>query len=453
MIWTADRVARALGIAVPGEAAFRGIGTDTRTLVPGSLFVALKGPRFDGHDFLESAGRAGARGVVVRRGTVVPEGLLVFEVDDTLEALGRLAAAGRAEVRGPVVAITGSNGKTATRTLMQAALSVGWKVHATRDNQNNLIGVPLTILGMPEDAEALVVECGASLVGEIARHRDIVRPDIGVVTNVGPAHLEGFGDLDGVLREKVSLLERVRLAVVGTRPAELAREARRRASKVLTAGLGEPAEVRPESWRLGDSGCVELVFRGQFFRLPLVGRHQGDNAMLVLAVCAELGLDLAEVADALSRAALPRGRCELIRRGNLVVLHDAYNSNPASLAAALETAAALRGTRRLVVVVGTMLELGRESGRLHREMAAKVVESGADLIGAVGEFVEALESRRGELGDRLITAADAEELGPLVAARLQGDELVVLKASRGVALERALPAILARGGAGCSTTG
>lgn len=453
MIWTADRVARALGVAVPGRAEFTAIGTDTRALVPGSLFVALKGPRFDAHDFLQAAREAGAAGAVVRRGTVPPDGLVVFEVDDTLEALARLAAARRAEVRGPVVAITGSNGKTATRTMMEAALSAGWKVHATRENQNNLVGVPLTILAMPQDAEALVVECGASVVGEIARLRDIVHPDIGVVTNVGAAHLEGFGDLDGVLREKVSLLEGVPLAVVGTRPVELAREARRRALRVVTAGLGEPAEFRPESWRLGDSGCVELVFRDQRFLLPLVGPHQGENAMLVLAVCVELGLDLAEVARALARAALPHGRCEVIRRGSLVVLHDAYNANPASLVAALETAAALRQGRRLVVLVGTMLELGRESERLHREMAARIVESGADLIGAVGEFAKVLESRRGELGDRLITAANSEELGHLVAARLRGDELVVLKASRGVVLERALPAILARGEDGCYTTG
>jgi UDP-N-acetylmuramoyl-tripeptide--D-alanyl-D-alanine ligase len=175
--------------------------------------------------------------------------------------------------------------------------------------------------------------------------------------------------------------------------------------------------------------------------------------MLVLAVCAELGLDLAKVAGALRRAVLPHGRCEVIRNGNLVVLHDAYNANPASLAAALETASALRQGRRLVVLLGTMLELGRESAALHREMAARVVESGADLIGAVGEFARAFENRRGELGDRLITAEDSEELGRLVAARLRGDELVVLKASRGVALERALPAILARGEGGCSTTG
>jgi UDP-N-acetylmuramoyl-tripeptide--D-alanyl-D-alanine ligase len=453
MIWTADRVARALGIEASGEAQFRSVSTDTRTLVPGALFVALEGARFDGHAFLEEARQKGAAGAVVKRGTVAPAGLMVFEVDDTLQALGRLAAARRATVRGPVVAITGSNGKTATRAMMEAALGAAWKVHATRDNQNNLVGVPLTILSMPEDAGALVVECGASVVGEIARMREIVRPDIGVVTNVGPAHLEGFGDLAGVLREKLSLLEGVPFAVVGTRPPELVGEARRRALRAVSAGLEEPAEVRPEWWRLDDSGCVELGFRCHAFRLPLVGRHQGENAMLVLAVCAELGLDLAKVAGALRRAVLPHGRCEVIRNGNLVVLHDAYNANPASLAAALETASALRQGRRLVVLLGTMLELGRESAALHREMAARVVESGADLIGAVGEFARAFENRRGELGDRLITAEDSEELGRLVAARLRGDELVVLKASRGVALERALPAILARGEGGCSTTG
>lgn len=445
MIWTSDRVARALGVEARGSRSFSSISTDTRTLSPGALFVALRGPRFDGHAFLEQAARAGAAGAVVRRGTAPLPGLVWFEVEDTLEALGRLAAARRAEVRGPVVAITGSNGKTATRAMLEATLSVGWKVHATRENQNNLVGVPLTILNMPDEAEALVVECGASVVGELARLRAIVKPAIGVVTNVSAAHLEGFGDLEGVLREKVSLLESASLGVVGTRPPVLARAARTRAARVITAGLEEGAEIRPDSWRLGDQGCVELVFRGQLVRLPLIGRHQAENAMLALAVAAELDLDLALVAGALAKVHLPHGRCELIRKGDLLVLHDAYNANPASLAATLETAALLRGNRPLVVLVGSMLELGRESERLHQEMARKVLESNPDLIGALGEFVPPLERFTADSGDRLITADNAEELGRKVAARLRGDELVVLKASRGVALERALPAILNRG--------
>src|SRR5258705_7363037 len=218
--WTSDEVGAALAVPAPAKLTFRAVSTDTRHLIPDTLFVALKGDKFDAHDYLDKAQAGGATAAVVRRGTPPVAGLPFFEVDDTLTALGLLARARRRMLPEgtPVVAITGSSGKTSTKEMIRAALGARYRVHATAANLNNLIGVPLTILGAPENTEALVVEAGASVPGEIAQLRDIIEPTIAVITNIGYAHVEGFGSLEGVLAEKLSLLDRAPLAVLGSGP-------------------------------------------------------------------------------------------------------------------------------------------------------------------------------------------------------------------------------------------
>ena len=440
--WTAARVAEVLRIDGRMAGTFRGISTDTRTLQPGDLFLALVGDRFDGHDFLDTARLGGASGAVIESGRPVPAGLTVFPVRDTLVALGALATARRREITGPVVAVTGTNGKTATKELIARALSPRWRVHATRGNLNNLVGVPLTILAAPGDTEALVVETGASVPGEIARLRSIVEPTVGVVTNVSTGHLEGFRSFEGVLAEKLSLLEDVDLAVVGTEPPQLAAGARARAGRVIVAGTAPHADVCPQTWGLDGEGRGVLTLDGVDVHLPLVGRHQLENATLALAVARHAGVELQAAAAALAAVALPGGRCEVLRRGDMVVLDDTYNANPASMAASLETARTMRGARPLVVVVGTMLELGEESGRLHDAVARRVLEAEPDLIAATGAFVDAFAPYAEKLGDRLITAADPSSLGERLAPRLAVNAFVLLKASRGVRLEQAIPFLL-----------
>ena len=432
------------GAPSPSGRAFSGVSTDTRALPADTLFVALKGDRFDAHDFLPAARAAGAAGAVVRRGTPPVEGLLVYEVDDTLHALGELARARRRALPGPVVAITGTNGKTSTKEMIAAALRTRYRTHATRKNLNNLVGVPLTILEAPEDAEALVVEAGASVPGEMARHRAVIEPSITVITNVGAGHLEGFGSREAVLTEKLALASGVVLAVVGPDPPALAELARKAARKVITAGLAD-ADRTPDRAELSDGGRPRVTVHGETFLLDALGMHQAGNAMLAWTVAEALGLDLAKVARSLEALDLPGGRGELTEVGGLTVLNDAYNANPISFRAAIELARALRGDgRRLVFVAGTMRELGEAAPALHAEIASLLVALKPDLLAAVGDFVAALEPHRAGLGARLLTAPDAVSLGPLLAARLRGDELVVLKGSRGVALERLLPDLAAR---------
>ena len=442
MIWTGESVAAVLNTDSDSDRSFSEVSTDTRTLKREALFVALIGENFDGHDFLEAAREAGATGAVVRRGSPHLDGMEQFEVDDPLVALGLLARARRREVPGPVIAVTGTNGKTATKEMLAKALGTRWKVHSTIANLNNLIGVPRTILTAPDDTEALVLEAGANAVGEIERLRDIIEPTVAVVTNVSAGHLAGFGSLEAVLAEKVSLVRDAPVAVVGTRPEELFEEAGRSAHRVISAGTGGRAEVTPDEWTVGEDGRGTLTFRGRRVELPLVGRHQVENATIALAVAVELDLDLTRVARALEEVSLPAGRCEVVRRdGNgsgLVILNDSYNANPESMRASLETAADMRADRPFVAVVGSMLELGEHSSRLHLESAEAILRQNPKLIGATGDFIDAFETL-GVPGDRLVTSRDVEELGSVLRGRLAGNEFVLVKASRGVGLERVIP--------------
>ena len=434
--WTSTEVANALGVPAPAMLTFSAISTDTRHLTPGTLFLALKGDRFDAHDFLGQAKAAGATAAVVRRGTPPVPGLPYFEVQDTLAALGLLARARRRRLPAgsPVVAITGSSGKTSTKEMIRAALATRWRVHATTGNLNNLVGVPLTILGAPEDTEALVIEAGASVPGEIARLRDIIEPTIAVITNVGPAHVEGFGSLEGVMREKLALLERVPAAVVGPGPEGMLDAARKMTEVSIGKELGEDAMLDA---CLDEEGRPQLPLEGGgAVSLPVVGLHQLENALIALAVAEQVGIDHDAAVRALVGVRLPAGRGELRQVGGLTLIDDSYNANPASLRRAVQFAhwLARKKGRPLAVVVGTMLELGRESARLHAEAAREIVARKPALIAAVGEFVPAFAA----LGQRIIAAPDAEALGPKLRTALAGNEIVLLKASRGVALERAL---------------
>ena len=441
MGWTARRVAAALGTTwAEPDRPISSVSTDTRTIAPDALFVALSGERFDGHQFLDAARRAGAAAAVVQRGTPAMDELSFFEVDDTREGLGRLARAWRRALptHPAVVAITGSNGKTTTKEMIAAVLRTRFRVHATHGNRNNQVGVPLTLLAAPEDTEALVVEVAMNLPGEIGRLASIVSPDIAVVTNVGPAHLEGLGTVERVLDEKLALVPGARLAVVGTEPTELAARARALAPSVTVAGLTLPADLRPERWAIGPDGRVTLWLAEQSVTLPVAGTHQAANAMLAVAVADDLGVGRAAALEALASVEVPTGRMEFRRAGGFTILNDCYNANPASVRAALAAFEPIRQGRRSVVVIGSMLELGPTSPEWHAAVAREVAATAPDLIAAVGDFVPAFEALGRTLRSDLVVARDVNELVPQLRGRLDGSEAILLKGSRGVALERVL---------------
>lgn len=435
----------ALGLgARADDVSFVDVGTDTRTLRAGSLFVALVGDNHDGHDFLGQAAAAGARGAVVSR---IPDGapaLRYYVVADTLTALGALARFHRRRSPARICAVTGSNGKTTTKELLRAVLATRHRVHATRGNLNNLVGVPLTLLDLPAEAEAAVIELGTNAPGEVARLSSIAQPDAAVVTNVSAEHLEGLGDLAGVLREETAVLPWLTAngpAVVPDTPVELPARARVLARRVRVAGLGADADadLRAEDVRVDDEGRVTFTWRGRAVRLGLRGRHNARNALLAFAVGEVMGADVDAMVEAAGAVTPPAMRSEIRRIGGLTIVVDCYNANPGSVSAAARLLADMpRGTGR-VAILGSMLELGPTSDALHRESAAEIGDLDVDLIVATGAFVPAFAPLRERLGDRLISVADPIEAFERLAPALAGGETILLKGSRGVALERLLP--------------
>ncbi len=453
--WTEHEVMAALRLAVPMDVGngrrpsvseFTGVSTDTRSIENGALFVALRGDRFDGHGFLAEAAKRGAMAAVV---DTVPDDappLRYYQVPDTLLALGRLGRFQRRKLGARVVAITGTNGKTTTKEMTRAVLRTRYVTHATEANLNNLVGAPLTLLAAPDRTEALVVEIGTNAPGEIARLAEIVEPDVAVITAVAEGHLEGFGTVEGVLREKTSLLSRLRpdgVALVSDEPSSLPDRAHSLARRVRVAGWTGRADegLRAADLRIDDQGRVTFTWQERDVRIPFGGRAHARNALLALAVGLEWGVDPDAAVQALATLPAPKMRGEIRRIGDLAVIADCYNANPASLSAALDTLVHMPRQRGRVVVVGSMLELGAQSVALHRESARRIVEADVDLVVATGLFVPAFREVGGGLGDRLVLAEELDEAADALASRLRGTEVVLLKGSRGVALERLLPGL------------
>ncbi|MEO7965572.1 MAG: UDP-N-acetylmuramoyl-tripeptide--D-alanyl-D-alanine ligase [Gemmatimonadaceae bacterium] len=439
--WTLDRVTQALkeglkGARPLGFTALAGIATDTRNIATGDVFVALRGERFDAHDFLVDAVSRGAAALVVDDATRCPRaGVPVFVVRDTTEALGLLARYRRRAWGKTVVAIAGSNGKTGTKALTAAALGAVYSVYATSGNLNNHIGVPLTLLALPDEADVAVVEIGTNHPGEVAMLRALAEPDVAVVTSIGEEHLEGFGDLAGVLREEGAVYEGVALGVAPFAQPEVGALARTLARRVVDAGL-DSGDLHPDRWGIGGDGRGWMLLGETRVEMPFLGAHNLRNAVLAIAVSRALGVPDEAAARAISALPQLSMRSALETLGDYLLLSDCYNANPASAREALTTLDAIHADRPRVVVLGSMLELGASSDTYHDEIARQALSSKASVIAGVGEFQRPLTS----LNDsRVVVAADADALWPLLRERIPPHALILLKGSRGTRLERLVP--------------
>lgn len=450
---TLSEVASALGLPLQAETSVSekpldGLTTDSRAVRPGGLFVAMSGDRFDGHDFVETAIAAGAAAVLVEKGRgPAVSSVPVLEVADTLQALGDLAHAWRCRFHIPVIAITGSNGKTTTKEITKAifAEALGAEaVLATLGNFNNLIGMPLTALALNAQHRASIFEMGMNAPGEIARMTAIAEPTVGLITCVAEAHLEGLGSIEGVALAKGELFAGLRsgaVAVVNTDDPQVLSQVERHEGPVLR--FGREGAVRAENIELDGFGAsrFDLVYDAQSVAvaLPLGGRHNVWNAVGAAAAAIAAGLELDVIARGLAKVEAPpmRLRAESLANGILMV-NDAYNANPGSVAASIGVLAEAFGGRN-VIVLGDMRELGERAPALHEEVGRKAAAATPRLLATLGEFSEDIlrgAREAGLDGAQLFAGATHEEVALRVAEVWREGDAVLVKGSRGSEMER-----------------
>lgn len=428
------------------DVEFRGISTDTRTLVPGSLYIALQGPNFDGHAFLENAREQGAAAAAVSR--CCDSSLPQMEVPDTRLALGQLGAFWRQQFSLPVVAITGSNGKTTVRAMSASILSGCGHALSTQGNLNNDIGLPLTLARLGSDDQYAVLELGANHPGEIDYLAGLAQPTIAVVTNAGPAHLEGFGDLEGVARAKGELFSRLDAdgtAVINADDA-FASLWRSLAShcRVVDFALDSDAAVTAE-WS-GDSRGSDVLLKtaqGEIeLRLPLPGRHNVMNALAASAVAQAAGADLAAIKRGLESLSPVAGRFNIYSLpGDITVIDDTYNANPESLQAALDVLALSADDSWLVL--GDMGELGAGAAELHAAAGLKARTAGVTRLYGLGELAQQAVAAFEGPGGAFLTM---DELLQALQADLRGPLHVLVKGSRSMGMEQVVAALGAGSG-------
>lgn len=433
MKWDLDRVASVTGGTPRRSAVITGVEVDSRRIAPGDLFVAMRGASCDGHDFIEAACEAGAAAVLTEPGRL-PEGVPGVEVTEPHRALVAMAEARRLEFGGQVVAVTGSSGKTTTKDLIVAAVGPGG--HGAPLSFNNEVGVPLTVLGCPDDATVLVAEVGSRGVGHIAALSAAIRPHVAVITNVGPAHLETFGDLDTVRRAKWELVEALVPDGVAVLPAGDPSLTRAGLGSTITFGEEEDADMRALAVEVDASGrasfTLEHAGRAVPIRLGVVGRHQAANAAAAVAATVATGVAFEDAARRLEAATVSPWRMELSEAkagpGVVRIVNDAYNANPASMSAAFETVVAMPGHR--FAVLGKMHELGADSPRWHRLVGRQAADLGFEVL-VVGDDPGLAEGA----GPGSRSFADVDSVVAHLVSRLRPGDVVLVKASRAAGLE------------------
>jgi UDP-N-acetylmuramoyl-tripeptide--D-alanyl-D-alanine ligase len=438
--------------AIPADLPpIRAVCTDTRGMEKSSLFIALRGDKHDGHHFIPQAAAAGAIAALVERppADILPNVHLI-QVPDTRAAMGKLARRVREDLLGKVIAVAGSNGKTSTKHLIDSALCGKLRGSISPKSFNNDIGVPLSIFPADPRQDYLVLELGTNNPGEIAALTDIARPDVAVITNVGAEHLEGLGDLRGVRQEEASVVRGLAsdgMLVVNGDDRDLLEAVTPYKGQRVTFGYGEHNDLFASDIRC-DEGGVKFHLnksRREYF-VPLLGRHTACNALAAIAVARKLGLREDEVVEHLGRAHGAEMRLQLKRANGLTVLNDAYNANPNSMRAALETLAALPARGRKIAVLGDMLELGAATERYHREIGEYAASCGLDQLVCVGEWGRTIADAAVAAGQPKATVTryrDSATTARDIRHHLRENDLVLLKASRGVRLEAVANALLA----------
>ncbi len=462
MRWTVREVARALGVTPPAGldsmARLAGVAIDSRTLVRGELFVAIHGPRHDGHTFVAATLAAGAPAAVVRRDRLgeYPEAVRakLLPVEDTLAALQQLARAVRRAWGRRLAGVTGSVGKTTTKEVLAALLAARFRILKSEGNLNNEYGLPLTLLRLDDADQAAVVELGMSHRGEIARLAEIAEPDVGVVTAVAPVHLEFFSSVEEIALAKRELIEGLcgaqAVAVLNADDERVAQFAELARGRVLTYGLNSGAQFRAEA--IEERGAQGSVFdfvgpNGRVrLELPLVGRHNVSNALGALAAASIWGVGVAEASQVFPQLVPAAMRGEVLRfEEGFAVINDCYNSNPVALNVMIDLLTATPGFERRILVAGEMLELGKTAPDLHRAAGRRAAALGHMdwIIGVQGDAAQVVAGAT-EAGHPAVRAkffSDAAAAAEFLADLVSPGDLLLVKGSRGVKMERIVEAL------------
>jgi len=437
------------GVLQQGDAgtSFTGVSTDSRAIKAGELFVALRGEHFDGHRFLAKAIQGGGKGAVVDREIDAPadQAIALIRVADTLQALGDLAHLWRKRHPIPLVAVVGSNGKTTTKEMAAAILEKKYKVMKNAGNLNNLIGLPLSLLQMNATDGAAILEMGMNRTGEILRLTQIAEPDVGILTNIGPAHVEGLRSIEGIMEAKGELLKgmgaRGRLIFNADDPrvAELSKRFR---GDCQSFGIRNRADWQALAIRTRADGGVSFQMQGPAGAIPvslqLLGRHQVYNALAAAAAASHLGAVMDDIKEGLESFSPPAMRMELTVLGKgIKVINDAYNANPCSMDAALLALQETSGGRK-IAVLGDMWELGAYAAEAHRELGRSVKEYGVDLLFLLGQFAPLVAEGAGEAGmapQKIRIGKDQHAVGLQLSRIVKKGDWVLIKGSRIMQME------------------
>jgi UDP-N-acetylmuramoyl-tripeptide--D-alanyl-D-alanine ligase len=428
------------------QAVAQGYSIDSRTVQPGELFFAVKGERMDGHDFVNRALEKGAAAAVVRQDQFAryPVKMRLMSVADTLVALQTLASAVRRLWGKPLVGVTGSTGKTTTKEAVAHVLSTRFRVLKSEGNFNNHFGLPLMLLRVEPEHDIAVIEMGMSHAGEIAALAKIAQPEIGVVTNVAPVHLEFFESVAGIARAKYELIEALPAggtAVLNADDEYVSQFGRDFRGKIALYGQRASADVRAENIQpRGTEGSSFEVIVGSCREkavLHLVGTHNIYNALAAVAVGLERGLNPSEAVAALASLVAADKRGQVVKLGNITIINDCYNCNPKALEAMVDALVAMPAQRR-IVVVGAMLELGPAGDDLHRQAGEYIARKKVDVLLGVRDQARLMVEAASRAGMRAEFVATPEEAGEWLARETRDGDVVLMKASRGVKLEKAL---------------
>ena len=436
-----------------GNTFFQGISTDSRTVTEGELFIALKGSRFDGHHYVLEALEKKAGGVVIEEDKVGDirwngyRAKAVIAVKDTLFALGNIALDWRRKYRTPLVALTGSNGKTTTKEMIAACLETTFPILKTKGNLNNLIGLPLTLLTLTEKERVVVLEMGMNVPGEIRRLTEIAEPDVGLITNIQKVHLEGMESLERLKEEKGELFRKMRrdgTILVNQDDPRVVDLARDYPGQKITFGIEHPAEVMAKEIRLGgaEGTFFTLILEGEAMEihLRLLGRHFIPNALSAIAVACLFGVEVKQVKEALENFQSIPMRMEIVPlKGGKTLINDAYNANPHSMGLALETLVEAKGEGRAIAVLGDMLELGNFTKEAHEQLGEKVSELSIDFLLALGEeapIVVESAIRHGLPMERARVVESHSEAISILKQMIQNGDWILVKGSRRMAMEK-----------------